>query len=231
MKRITGSGFVIDKTRINDNKLIIKVLNKNDQQHSFVYRKGKRLKSSPNYLDFIDFVFIDNSKSSLSIISETFIHPSFKDRPLSEIKLDYFYFIADVLRYIGNRVEIESGLYQLLQKYHGALMDELSPDLLIVFLIDLLNVFGVCPVYESNANYLDFREGSFCLDMPPHSDFCEAKLFHVSAYFTNENSSVSVNWNASMRFEFISLLIRYFEFQKGISLPIKSLEILRDLRK
>lgn len=231
MKRVSGSGFVIDKTRINDNKLIIKLLDKNDQQHSLVYKKGKRLKSSPNYLDYIDFVCLENPRSSLAIVAETFVHPSFRDRSSSEAKLDYYYFIADVLRYIGNRVEIESGLYQLLQKYHAALMTELSPDLLIVFLVDLLNVFGVCPVYESNANFLDFREGSFSLNMPPHPDFCEAKLFHVSTCFTNEDSNDSVKWNASMRFDFITLLIRYFEFQKGISLPIKSLEVLRDLRK
>lgn len=231
MKKVSGSGFIIDKTRINDNKLIIKLLDKNDQQFSLIFRKGKKLKSTPNYLDAVDYVFLEGSKSHLPIVSELFIRPSFRDRHGGESKLDYYYFIADVLRYIGNRVEIESGLYLFLEKYHELLLRDLSPNLLVEFLIDLLNVFGVCPVYEKNAKYLDFREGSFCLNMPSHPDFCEANLFHVSSYFTNEKLSVPVKWNAIMRFEFISLLIRYFEFQKGISLPLKSLEVLRDLRK
>lgn len=231
MKKISGSGFVIDKTRINDNKLIIKLLDKNDRLFSVIFRKGKQSKSIPSFLDAVDFVTVENSKTGIPMITELAIQPSFRSQPGSENKLDYYYFLADVLRSIGNRVEVETGLYDLVCRYYGYLFDELSPDLLISFLFDLLTVFGVCPVYVKDAKYLDFRDGSFCQLMPSHPDFCDAKLFLGCSFFTNENSHNSLLANSSSRLELISLLIRYFEFQKGISIPVKSLEVLRDLRK
>ncbi len=230
MKRLSGSGFVIDKTRIGDNKLIIKVLDNSDQHFSAILRKGKTIKSSPEYLDSIDFVVTANPKASLGFFSELTILPSFRTVSKSEKKLDFYYFIADLIRSIGNRVEIESGLYQLIVKYHHELKADLRPDFLVSFLIDLLNVFGVLPTMVEGANFLDFREGSFVMQLPKHPDFCEAQLILASPYFSNENSDQNIQWNAKLRFELLYNLIRYFEFQKGISVPIKSIDILRELR-
>lgn len=230
MNFVTGKGFIVDKSRINDKKLIIRCLTENNSLISAIYFINKNSKKGLNHLDFVEFSFSNKEGFEFYAVKELQVLSSFVPFEGRIHKSEFYFFIAEIMRAICRKIEGEEGLFRLLNDFYYLFKHDLHADILVYFLLQLLDVFGILPSTIEQTKYFDFRDGVFCDFTPIHQDYSSAVLILKSLNLLNEISSISTFVNSKERLESLRYLLRYFEVQKGINLSLNSIEILKDLR-
>lgn len=229
MKQILR-GILIDKTRFKDKSLIIKVLCTNGNLLSGLFYQGK----SDIPLQLLNnYTFSYDSKPGRDLVNFREINSSesFYFNEIEPQKLDQYFVLAELMKNLFREEDSGQDLHAFLNVELRYFSTEFNPDFHIIFLTKLIAVYGLLPEGKFEGIYFDFREGCCVNTAPPHPDYCASSLIVPVIRFVNGNTHIIDSSNAIKRYETFVALIRFLELQKGIKLPLKSIEVLRDLRK
>lgn len=136
-----------------------------------------------------------------------------------------------VLREEESRQELFEFLYNSFQVLD--LINEGIANFHLIFLIQLSRYLGFEPTgnYSINAQYFDLIAGSFISAQPSHPHFMDCDTSSIFSKLINKNYSDSHHFHIekSKRQDLLNLMIDYYSLHLGISLNVKSLEILNEI--
>lgn len=214
--------ILIDKTRFKDNSLIIRVLCSDGQFLSgiFFVKKGS---PALNYLQRYEANALLGDKvrfDDLNLLEKSAVNPEV---------LDQYFLLADLVRQIGEDAN-GTDLFYFLERKIDYFFSDYSPSFHVEFLIELISLFGYIPEPGDASSYFDLRSGLFTVGVPSHSDYCLASIINPAFHFSLGNTSFLRIRNAKERSELFFILVRFLEIRKGVSISLKSIDVLRDIR-
>lgn len=229
MKTEKGTGILIDKTKISDNKLIIKVLCQDSLLRSGVFYIQKNRSSALVLLGLYDIGWISNHGQDLVKWSELNLS-NFKKTFIGE-QQDQYYLIAEICSCLFKSIESDDSLYPFLKRQIEYFSQDFNPEFHLYFLAGLIAHLGYAPDFSREGIYYDFRDAGCKVNIPSHADYCKKEFIQPLFHFTNENSRNYIYSGSSERYASLQILIRILEVQSGVRLVLKSIEVLRDIRK
>jgi hypothetical protein len=222
-------GVAIEKTKLKDNSLIIKVLsNEGDLLSGITYHS--KVNSHIQHLNFYQMNVVSTPGKDLMKFYEIQLAPGFIGYDLVPPISDQYFVIAELCKVLFREEDPGRDIFSFLNVELRYFSGVFNPDFHIIFLAKLIAIYGYMPEGPYKGFYFDFREGSFCENVPSHPDYCDAGLINHVFDFINGNSDILRISNSKSRHLAFTSLLRFLELQKGIKLSLKSIEIIRDLR-
>ncbi len=222
-------GVAIEKTRLRDKSLIIKILSDDGQLISGTAYQNK-VNSHIQHLNFYQLNASATPGKDLMKFNEIQLASGFIGYELLPPISDQYYVIAELCKSLFREEDPGRDIFSFLNVELRYFSGIFNPDFHILFLAKLIAIYGYMPEGPYKGVYFDFRDGFFCDDAPSHPDYCDAGLINHVFDFINGNSEILCISNSKSRHLAFSSLLRFLELQKGIKLSLKSIEILRDLR-
>ena len=221
-------GLILDKIKLRDNSLIIKVLTINGELISgLFYERGIKLP-----IQFLNFYQITVTKSSkdLFFFKEIQLSANSIYYEFSPAVIDQYYVVSELSRILFRDENPGRDIFSFLELELRYFISEFNPDFHLCFIAKLILIYGYMPEAPYVGEIFDFRDGYFRNDAPGHPDYCDAKLIAIVFDFVNGNTSKLSIANAKDRYVVFTQLIRFLELQKGMKISLKSIEILREIR-
>lgn len=224
MKTAILKGILIDKSRFKDKTLIINVLVDSGELVSGLYQL-KQGSFTPDFLYSYEFVVQDTNGRKMfrdaRLISEQSVSPEC---------IDQYYLCADLIR---QTIKDAPGkeFYVFLEHQAGYFSGNYRSDFHLSFITKIISLFGYLPDDSASGIWFDLRSGFFSNEAPTHSDYCHASLLLPAINFYRDNTSFLRLRDAASRAKLFMILVRYLELQKDVSIQLKSISVLRDLRQ
>jgi len=229
MKSDKGTGILIEKTKISDNKLIIKVLCNDSQLRSGVFYIQKKKPTAFIVLGLYEIGWTAVQGQDLVKWSEANLI-NFKKTLVGE-QQDQYYLIAEICSSIFKSNESDDTVYPFLKSQLSYFNRDFNPEFHLYFLAGLIAHLGYRPDFTREGAYYDFREAGCSVNVPSHADYCAKDFIRALFQFTNDNLTSTIYSGSSERYAALQILIRILEVQSGVRLVLKSIDVLRDIRK
>jgi recombinational DNA repair protein (RecF pathway) len=230
MALLETRGILINKTQLNDKSLIIRVLAENNQFISGIYRPIRKQKIGLAFLEVYQVkAFCKPGKDLYTIASLELDAEAFTDQIQLEVYPHYF-LLAEITRSLFKSQLEEEGLFAFYLNKMSYFKGDLSVEFHIQFLFELIELFGCLPDFSASGKYFDLREARLADHVPSHADYVDSKnCIHASKLIGKLNCPPCLK-NAQDRFEVLQILIRFLELQRGLSIPLKSIQVLKEIR-
>lgn len=230
--------IILGIVKYKDKNLIIKAYTKEQGLQSFftTLSSGKsKNKSKNNYQAFsiLEIVYRKDNKSNLLRIKESRNVHLLLELRTNIHKNAIAFLLAEVFGKCILEEEENPQLYSFIEQQIIALNDcnTAYSNFHIYSLVQFTKQLGIQPEYKNHFKYFDIKEGAFVASIPFHSHFMEqesAELLQQLLILPWEDAK-KITLNGNKRTEFLTELLKYYQYHvPGFQTPL-SLEVLSDV--
>lgn len=233
-------GIVLRTVKINDNKLIVDFLSREEGRVSAVWKvtTSRTSKVRRQYFQPMTILSANLERSprqQMARIKEAHIAQPYSSIFLDGSKLAITFFLAEFLNYATRSMHGDAPLYDFVEQ-SLTWLDTSSRGVAnfhLMFMVRMSLFLGFQPdmsSYEEGALF-DLREGIFCTSAPLHSDFInadDAKKMQILMRMSPSNLHL-FPLSRNERNRIIDITLTYYRLHIPQFGEMKTLEVLREL--
>ena len=235
-----SDGIVLHSLKYGDTGRIVTVYTETFGRCSFMLQ-GIHAKKSANKANLLQPLFlmeleIDHRQGrSLQRARELRISHPYQSVPYDIVKSSQAIFLAEFLYKVLKEEEARPELFQFLS-HSFQILDLLqsgAANFHLLFLAQLTRYMGFAPTnnHSDDRHFFDMASGHFTDVKPIHPNYIESAESRLFAEIleTSYEEAARMTLTATLRNQLLIKIIAYYSLHLGIPLPLKSLEVLREL--
>ena len=233
-------GIVLRTVKINDNKLIVDFLSREEGRLSAVWKitTSRTSKVRRQYFQPMTILNVNLERSPrqhMSRIKEAQIAIPYSSISLDGDKMAITFFLAEFMNYATRSMHTDALLYDFVEQSLTWLdaSNKGIANFHLMFMVRMSLFLGFQPdmsTYEEGALF-DLREGTFCTTAPLHSDFLnaeDAKKMQILMRMSPSNLHL-FPLSRNERNRIIDITLMYYRLHIPQFGEMKTLEVLREL--
>ena len=233
-------GIVLRTVKINDNKLIVDFLSREEGRLSAVWKitTSRTSKVRRQYFQPMTILNVNLERSPrqhMSRIKEAQIAIPYSSISLDGDKMAITFFLAEFMNYATRSMHTDALLYDFVEQSLTWLdaSNKGIANFHLMFMVRMSLFLGFRPdmsTYEEGALF-DLREGIFCTTAPLHSDFLnaeDAKKMQILMRMSPSNLHL-FPLSRNERNRIIDITLMYYRLHIPQFGEMKTLEVLREL--